>query len=216
MLVDGPRVGRARQYELALQEWCVGGEWLALSHLWIAVENLTEAVLRRTKTPGSGVGNVLRLADRDAERRGGADGITAFRKRADGGRERSGRTRRRGAPAPCWLRFTTAAGAALNVANFRNRVWNPAVRAADGVPDQLRFHDLRHACQARCRLGRPGLPFRGCGLCGLKGGPACGPKRHTGQSLASSAQVNRLRIRAPPGTRTPNPRIKSPLLSLIN
>jgi hypothetical protein len=49
MLVDGPRVGRARQYELALQEWCVGGEWLALSHLWIAVENLTEAVLRRTK-----------------------------------------------------------------------------------------------------------------------------------------------------------------------
>jgi hypothetical protein len=47
--VDGPRVGRAlRQYELALREWYVGGEWLALSHLWIAVENLTEAVVRRT------------------------------------------------------------------------------------------------------------------------------------------------------------------------
>ena len=50
MPVDGPRVGRAlRQYELALREWYVGGEWLALSHLWIAVENLTEAVLRRAK-----------------------------------------------------------------------------------------------------------------------------------------------------------------------
>ena len=37
-----------------------------------------------------------------------------------------------------------AAGAAVNVANFRNRVWKPTVRTLDGVPDQLRFHDLRH------------------------------------------------------------------------
>lgn len=35
--------------ELALREWYIGGEWLALGHLWIAVENLTEAVLRQTK-----------------------------------------------------------------------------------------------------------------------------------------------------------------------
>jgi hypothetical protein len=33
---------------LALRQWYVGGEWLALSHLWIAVENLTEAVVRKT------------------------------------------------------------------------------------------------------------------------------------------------------------------------
>jgi hypothetical protein len=46
---DSPRVSRAlRQYELALQEWYVGGEWLALNHLWIAAENLTKAVIRKT------------------------------------------------------------------------------------------------------------------------------------------------------------------------
>jgi hypothetical protein len=46
---DSGRIGRAlRQYELALRQWYVGGEWLALSHLWIAVENLTEAVVRKT------------------------------------------------------------------------------------------------------------------------------------------------------------------------
>ena len=31
---DGSRISRAlRQYELALREWYLGGEWLALSHL---------------------------------------------------------------------------------------------------------------------------------------------------------------------------------------
>lgn len=46
---ESARVGRAlRQYELALREWYIGGEWLALSHLWMAVEALTEAVVRRT------------------------------------------------------------------------------------------------------------------------------------------------------------------------
>lgn len=43
-----PRLDRAlRQYELALREWRVGGEWLALSHLWIAAENLTTLVIRK-------------------------------------------------------------------------------------------------------------------------------------------------------------------------
>lgn len=47
--VDSARVNRAlRHYELALRDWYVGGEWLALSHLWMAVENLTEAVVRKT------------------------------------------------------------------------------------------------------------------------------------------------------------------------
>jgi integrase len=62
------------------------------------------------------------------------------------------------APAPCGLLFTTPAGNALNVANFRNRVWKPTVRALDGVPDQLRFHDLRHAFATQLSAG--GVPFK--------------------------------------------------------
>jgi integrase len=62
------------------------------------------------------------------------------------------------APAPCGLLFTTAAGAALSVANFRNRVWKPTVRTIDGVPDQLRFHDLRHAFATQLSAG--GVPFK--------------------------------------------------------
>ena len=70
---------------------------------------------------------------------------------------RSGGRRNR-PPGPCGLLFTTQAGAALNVANFRNRVWKPTVRALDGVPDQLRFHDLRHAFATL--LNADGVPFR--------------------------------------------------------
>lgn len=45
---ESPRVSRAlRHYELALRNWYVGGEWLALNHLWIAAENLTKAAVRR-------------------------------------------------------------------------------------------------------------------------------------------------------------------------
>lgn len=45
---DSARVSRAlRQYELALREWHVGGEWLALSHLYMAVEALTKAAIRK-------------------------------------------------------------------------------------------------------------------------------------------------------------------------
>jgi len=51
---DSPRVNRAlRHYELALRDWYVGGEWLALSHLWMAVENLTEAVVRKSMIDGA-------------------------------------------------------------------------------------------------------------------------------------------------------------------
>ncbi|MBB2943251.1 hypothetical protein FB565_002964 [Actinoplanes lutulentus] len=46
---DGARITRAlRHYELALRNWHIGGEWLALNHLWIASENLTKAVVRKT------------------------------------------------------------------------------------------------------------------------------------------------------------------------
>jgi hypothetical protein len=46
---DGPRVSRAlRHYELALRNWYLGGEWIALNHLRVAGENLTHAVIRKT------------------------------------------------------------------------------------------------------------------------------------------------------------------------
>ena len=46
---DSARISRGlRQYELALREWYLGGEWLALSHLYMAVETLTKAVIRKT------------------------------------------------------------------------------------------------------------------------------------------------------------------------
>ncbi|MGN9909365.1 hypothetical protein ACTMTJ_17615 [Phytohabitans sp. LJ34] len=45
---DGARISRAlHQYSLALRYWYFGGEWLALAHLYMAVENLTKAVIRR-------------------------------------------------------------------------------------------------------------------------------------------------------------------------
>ena len=47
---EAGQVSRAlRQYELALREWRLGGEWLALSHLYMGVEALTEAVLRKAR-----------------------------------------------------------------------------------------------------------------------------------------------------------------------
>ncbi len=45
---ESSRVSRAlHHYELALRYWYIGGEYLALAHLYMAVEALTKAVLRR-------------------------------------------------------------------------------------------------------------------------------------------------------------------------
>jgi hypothetical protein len=45
---EAERIGRALyQYEVALRHWYFGGEWLALSHLYMAVEALTPSELRR-------------------------------------------------------------------------------------------------------------------------------------------------------------------------
>jgi integrase len=46
---------------------------------------------------------------------------------------------------PDALVFTSANGQPLSNANFRNRVWLPALRDAD-LPHDLRIHDLRHTC----------------------------------------------------------------------
>jgi hypothetical protein len=44
---DQKRISRAlQQYDLALRYWYFGGEWLALGHLYMAVEALTRAVIR--------------------------------------------------------------------------------------------------------------------------------------------------------------------------
>jgi hypothetical protein len=45
---ENVRISRAlQQYDLALRYWYFGGEWLALSHLYMAVEALTKAAIRR-------------------------------------------------------------------------------------------------------------------------------------------------------------------------
>jgi len=43
--------------------------------------------------------------------------------------------------------FTSTEGALLRHRNFYDRHFKPAVRCA-GLPDVLRFHDLRHTCAA--------------------------------------------------------------------
>jgi integrase len=45
------------------------------------------------------------------------------------------------------LVFPSAQGEVLRHSNFRNRIWRPAV-ASSGVPQTLRFHDLRHTAVA--------------------------------------------------------------------
>lgn len=47
--------------------------------------------------------------------------------------------------APDALVFTTDRGSPLRAANFRSRVWWPALDAAK-LPRTLRIHDLRHTC----------------------------------------------------------------------
>jgi hypothetical protein len=48
LAADEGRLHRAlRQYELALRYWYLGGEFLCLSHLWMAVEALTTLVCKR-------------------------------------------------------------------------------------------------------------------------------------------------------------------------
>ena len=70
----------------------------------------------------------------------------------------------------------------LRIERRRDRaVRPPAARPDPGPPRPRRYRSRfprlqAHASQARYRLGRPGLTRRGCGLCGLKDEPACGPQ----------------------------------------
>jgi integrase len=48
-------------------------------------------------------------------------------------------------PAPNALLFTAPRGGPLRIANFRRRVWWPALEAGE-LPHSTRIHDLRHTC----------------------------------------------------------------------
>jgi integrase len=48
--------------------------------------------------------------------------------------------------APDALLFAAPRGGPLRIANFRRRVWWPALEAA-GLPRSVRSHDLRHTCR---------------------------------------------------------------------
>jgi len=48
------------------------------------------------------------------------------------------------------LVFTTELGHALRDDNWRKRIWKPLVKGIGSVPDETRFHDLRHTHVALC------------------------------------------------------------------
>jgi integrase len=51
-------------------------------------------------------------------------------------------------PSSARMMFTAAEGGPVNHRNFSRRHYCKAVNDADGIPNGLRFHDLRHTCAA--------------------------------------------------------------------
>jgi integrase len=64
-------------------------------------------------------------------------------------RELAARAVERGLYAPEQLVFASMRGAPLQPSNFRQRVWDPALRLAGLDGEGYRFHDLRHTCVSR-------------------------------------------------------------------
>jgi integrase len=64
-------------------------------------------------------------------------------------RELAARAVERGRYAPDELVFGSMRGTPLQPSNFRQRVWDPAVRRAGVEGEDYRFHDLRHTCVSR-------------------------------------------------------------------
>jgi hypothetical protein len=66
---EAKRISRAlHQYELALRHWYIGGEYLALSHLWMAVEALTKSYIRKAcAEQGVDDASLARLNDIDPD-----------------------------------------------------------------------------------------------------------------------------------------------------
>ncbi len=64
-------------------------------------------------------------------------------------RELAARAVERGRYAPEHLIFGSMRGMPLQPSNFRQRVWDPALRLAGLDGESYRFHDLRHTCVSR-------------------------------------------------------------------
>ncbi len=64
-------------------------------------------------------------------------------------RELAARAVERGRYAPDELVFGSMRGTPLQPSNFRQRVWDPALRLAGLKGEGYRFHDLRHTCVSR-------------------------------------------------------------------
>jgi integrase len=64
-------------------------------------------------------------------------------------RELSARAVERGRYAPDELVFASIRGTPLQPSNFRQRIWDLALRLADLDGEGYRFHDLRHTCVSR-------------------------------------------------------------------
>jgi integrase len=64
-------------------------------------------------------------------------------------RELAARAVERGRYAPVELVFASMRGTPLQPSNFRQRVWDPALRTAGLEGEGYRFHDLRHTCVSR-------------------------------------------------------------------
>jgi integrase len=64
-------------------------------------------------------------------------------------RELAARAVERGRYAPDELVFSSMRGTPLQPSNFRQRVWDPAIRLAGLEAEGYRFHDLRHTCVSR-------------------------------------------------------------------
>ena len=64
-------------------------------------------------------------------------------------RELAARAVERGRYAPEELVFASVRGTPLQPSNFRQRLWEPALRRAGLEGEDYRFHDLRHTCVSR-------------------------------------------------------------------
>jgi integrase len=64
-------------------------------------------------------------------------------------RELAARAVERGRYAPEELVFASTRGTPVQPSNFRQRVWDPALRLAGLDGERYRFHDLRHTCVSR-------------------------------------------------------------------
>jgi integrase len=96
---------------------------------------------------------VERAYSRDALRRpktrSGVRAVPLFPSVEAALRELAARAVERGRYAPAELVFASPRGTPLQPSNFRQRVWDPALRRAGLEEDRYRFHDLRHTCVSR-------------------------------------------------------------------